>query len=190
MTNIIKSYLDDFAKSSIEFSKKYNPNLIDKCIDFINKKAREIIKGNMGFVDDNIVFKWARDYFNDDVYSFELAQEEQKKQQAEQNKINFELKQQEIKKEQQKKQRQEIFSDPNSLFFGLDDELDTSKEQQKEEKQEIQTTLKIKDYQEQAELFLEEEPEENSDVIFDDEIEEIDEIEEEGEENNALLHIF
>lgn len=201
MTQAIQTYLEDFAKTSIEFQKKYDVSKIENCINFIMKQAKEFLKSKNGYIEDNIVFKWARDYFNDDIFAQEQAEQEKLKKEQEQRKIEQEEKlkqQQELKKQEEiKKAKNEMFNDPNSLFFGLDEEpagVKTTEPKEKEVKQEIkeqvkqtQTTIKIADLfssdidDEQENLFLEEEPFENEDVIFDDE---------QGEEENEPLYIF
>lgn len=200
MTQAIQTYLEDFAKTSIEFQKKYDVSKIENCINFIMKQAKEFLKSKNGYIEDNIVFKWARDYFNDDIFAQEQAEQEKIKKEQEQRKLQQEQKikqQQELKKQEEiKKAKNEMFNDPNSLFFGLDEEpteIKTTEPKEKEVKQEIkeqvkqtQTTIKIadlfsSDIDDEENLFLDEEPFENEDVIFDDE---------QGEEENEPLYIF
>lgn len=76
MTQAIQTYLEDFAKTSIEFQKKYDVSKIENCINFIMKQAKEFLKSKNGYIEDNIVFKWARDYFNDDIFAQEQAEQE------------------------------------------------------------------------------------------------------------------
>ena len=54
-----------------------------RCFEFINKKAREVIKGGAGFVDDPTVFEWAEDYFRqDDKAQIERQAKQEKEQKA------------------------------------------------------------------------------------------------------------
>lgn len=80
MKDVILDYLnkqclkDDFLKKYFDKAK------IDGCIEHINAEARNVIKGNSGYIADEVVFKWARDYFVDEIY---LGKTQETKQQVE-----------------------------------------------------------------------------------------------------------
>ncbi len=80
MKDVILDYLnkqclkDDFLKKHFDKAK------IDGCIKHINAEARKVIKGNSGYIADEVVFKWARGYFVDEIY---LGKTQETKQQVE-----------------------------------------------------------------------------------------------------------
>lgn len=95
MEKIILDYLtnqclkDDFLKKHFDKAK------IDGCIEHINAEARKVIKGNSGYIADEVVFKWARDYFVDEIY---LGKTQETKKQVEEVVQEEELEQKAIKK--------------------------------------------------------------------------------------------
>lgn len=72
MTEIIKEYLETQAEKDAALKASYNPNVIEKCVEYIYKKAEETARSS-GFairgglrgvkIEDAVVYKWARDYF-------------------------------------------------------------------------------------------------------------------------------
>jgi hypothetical protein len=80
MKDVILDYLtnqclkDDFLKKHFDKAK------IDGCIEHLNAEARKVIKGKSGYIADEVVFKWARDYFVDEIY---LGKTQETKQQVE-----------------------------------------------------------------------------------------------------------
>lgn len=95
MKDVILDYLtnqclkDDFLKKHFDKAK------IDGCIKHINAEARKVIKGNSGYIADEVVFKWARDYFVDELY---LGKTQETKKQVEDAVQEEELEEKAIKK--------------------------------------------------------------------------------------------
>lgn len=67
LTEPIKKYCEELAKTDVNFATHYNPDKISACCDYINNQARKIIKCGCGFIEDPVVYKWARDYFYGDT---------------------------------------------------------------------------------------------------------------------------
>lgn len=61
----ITKYLEGQAKKDPCFSAKYDASKLDACVSSIVDKARKELKGANGCVQDAVVYKWARDFFND-----------------------------------------------------------------------------------------------------------------------------
>ena len=79
MKETIKSYLDGFALYDECFKAKYDTEMLDKCIDFIYSKAKELAKDKEYIaIEDDTVFKWARDYFNDGIANKEKEEKSPK----------------------------------------------------------------------------------------------------------------
>lgn len=72
MTEIIKEYIETQAEKDAALKASYNPEVIEKCVEYIYKKAEETARSS-GFairgglkgvkIEDAVVYKWARDYF-------------------------------------------------------------------------------------------------------------------------------
>ena len=75
MKGIIKEYLESQARIDPCFKEKYKAELIDRCIKYIWKLAKEIANNskdkNCIAIKDEEVFKWSRDYFNDEIWKKE-----------------------------------------------------------------------------------------------------------------------
>lgn len=67
LTEPIKKYCEELAKTDVNFASHYNPDKISACCDYINNQARKIIKHGGGFIEDPVVYKWARDFFYGDT---------------------------------------------------------------------------------------------------------------------------
>ena len=76
LTEQIKKYCEELAKTDVNFASHYNPDKISACCDYINNQARKIIKCGCGFIEDPVVYKWARDFFYGDTEEPAINQDE------------------------------------------------------------------------------------------------------------------
>lgn len=60
---IIQDYLEEQLAFDAALRDKYSASAMDKCIEYINGKAKEALNNKDGFIDDPTVFHWAREYF-------------------------------------------------------------------------------------------------------------------------------
>ena len=67
LTDPIKKYCEELAKTDVNFASHYNPDKIASCCNYINQQARKVIKSGSGFIEDPVVYKWARDFFYGDT---------------------------------------------------------------------------------------------------------------------------
>jgi len=82
---ILATYLKDQAKQDENFAKKLNLDWIQECTEYIQEQAEEYNKDKVNclWIDSPIVFKWARDFFNEDVHQKNVEKEEKEKAEAE-----------------------------------------------------------------------------------------------------------
>ena len=78
MKEIIKNYLEEQCKSDTYLAEKYKDTLIDGCIEYINKMAREELGGKNGALKDEVVYHWAREYYVDGIAEKEMSKKVQK----------------------------------------------------------------------------------------------------------------
>ena len=78
MKEIIQNYLEEQCKIDPCLAEKYKDTLIGGCVDYINKMAREELKSQNGYIADEVVFHWAREYFVDGIAEKEKAEKVQK----------------------------------------------------------------------------------------------------------------
>ena len=78
MKEIIKNYLEEQCKVDPCLAAKYKDTLIGGCVDYINKMAREELKGINGYIENEVVYHWAREYFVDGIAEKEKAEKVQK----------------------------------------------------------------------------------------------------------------
>lgn len=74
MENAVKIYLENLAATVPAFAEKYDPKKIQLCLKFIIDCAKEILNGKNGNVDDEVCYKMARDYFEDELWKEEKAE--------------------------------------------------------------------------------------------------------------------
>ena len=74
MKKIIKCYLEEQCKVDPCLAEKYKDTLIDGCIEYINKMAREELGGKSGAIKDEVVYHWAREYYVDGIAEKEKAE--------------------------------------------------------------------------------------------------------------------
>ena len=78
MKEIIKNYLEEQCKVDPCLAEKYKDTLIDGCIEYINKMAREELKSQNGYIADEVVYHWAREYYVDGIAEKEKSEKVQK----------------------------------------------------------------------------------------------------------------
>lgn len=78
MKEIIKNYLEEQCKVNPCLAEKYKDTLIDGCIEYINKMAREELKSQNGYIADEVVYHWAREYYVDGIAEKEKSEKVQK----------------------------------------------------------------------------------------------------------------
>lgn len=71
MKEVILDYLKKQSKVDAGLQSNFigNEDKIDGCISYIQECARKELKSTSGFIQDEVVYKWARDYFNDKLYT-------------------------------------------------------------------------------------------------------------------------
>jgi hypothetical protein len=67
MKEVIKNYLEEQCKVDPCLAEKYKDTLLNGCIEYINKMAREELGGKSGAIKDDVVFHWAREYYVDGI---------------------------------------------------------------------------------------------------------------------------
>lgn len=63
----VKAYLEEQIKTDTALAAVYNPGKIRQCFTYITDQARKVANGNLYFADDAEVWKWARDYYLEEV---------------------------------------------------------------------------------------------------------------------------
>ena len=63
----VKAYLEEQIKNDTALASVYNPEKIKQCFTYITDQARKAASGNSYFADDAEVWKWARDYYIEEV---------------------------------------------------------------------------------------------------------------------------
>jgi len=63
MRTAIKEYLEKQIKNDTALSEKYDPEKMDKCTEYITDLAKKQLVGKPGYIEDAVVYKWARDFF-------------------------------------------------------------------------------------------------------------------------------
>lgn len=63
MRTAIKEYLEKQIKNDTALSEKYDPEKMDKCSEYITDLAKKQLGGKPGYIEDAVVYKWARDFF-------------------------------------------------------------------------------------------------------------------------------
>lgn len=63
----IKQYFEEIIKTDPAIAAVYDEKKLKDCCSYIFKQARKAISGSSGFVADEVVFKWARDFMLGDI---------------------------------------------------------------------------------------------------------------------------
>ena len=78
MKEIIQKYLEEQCKVDPCLAEKYKDTLIGGCVDYITKMAKEELNGKNGYLENEVVYHWAREYFVDGIAEKEKAKKVQK----------------------------------------------------------------------------------------------------------------
>ena len=78
MKEIIQNYLEEQCKVDPCLAEKYKDTLINGCMEYINKMAREELNSKNGFIENEVVYHWAREYYVDGLAEKEKAEKVQK----------------------------------------------------------------------------------------------------------------
>lgn len=65
LNEALKKYLEEEAERDPLFRAKFDAEKIGKCAEYVTAEAKKHLSGKSGAVEDMLVFKWARDFFND-----------------------------------------------------------------------------------------------------------------------------
>lgn len=65
MKEILEQYLTEQAEKDPAFAEKFDAKKMSACVSYVTERARKHLQGKNGAVEDTIVYKWARDFFND-----------------------------------------------------------------------------------------------------------------------------
>lgn len=105
MKDIILDYLKKQSEVDIGLKNNFDEKYINDCVDYICSQARKEIKGSSGYIADEVVYKWARDYFVDEIYKNKTEKKNESEKVQPEEKKNEPEKQEEkiIEKEQKKK---------------------------------------------------------------------------------------
>ena len=64
---IVKRYLDEQSTKDEALRALYVPSKIKDCFKYITEQARKQAVNRCAFVDDAVVYKWARDYYLEEL---------------------------------------------------------------------------------------------------------------------------
>lgn len=67
MKDALKKYFDDLIKNDTALKAVYTEGKLDECVSYIISQARKKLNNKNGYVEDSIVFKWARDFYLGDT---------------------------------------------------------------------------------------------------------------------------
>lgn len=111
--SVISKYLTETMTKDLSLRNNFIPNMEKKCFDFIYENARKQKKGNCAVIEDKIVFKWIRDYYNDGIAVKDQAKiKEAEEKQRQKNEKLKEKKLKEEKKLLREKKLKEFYSKP------------------------------------------------------------------------------
>lgn len=77
---VIMNYLESVMKFDTNFREVFVPGMEKECFNYIYENARKLKHGNCAMIEDNVVFKWARDFYNDGIALKELEEKKAKEQ--------------------------------------------------------------------------------------------------------------
>ena len=79
MKEKIINYLEEQCKIDAYLAEKYKDTMIDGCMKYIEDMARKELQSKNGWIDDDVVYHWAREYYVDGIAEKEKAKNVQKK---------------------------------------------------------------------------------------------------------------
>ena len=63
----LKKYFEDIIKTDNAISAVYDETKIDACANYIISQAQKQVTGKCAVVSDEVVYKWARDFYLGDI---------------------------------------------------------------------------------------------------------------------------
>mgnify|MGYP002624967430 CR=1 FL=1 len=63
----VKKYLDDLSEKDECLRTLYLPSKIKDCFRYITEQARKKAVNNCAMIEDSVVYKWARDYYIEEL---------------------------------------------------------------------------------------------------------------------------
>lgn len=67
MKNAIKNYFEELIKTDDSIKAVYQESKLDGCCSYIQEQARKKLNGKNGYVSDEVVYHWARDFMLGDI---------------------------------------------------------------------------------------------------------------------------
>lgn len=61
----IQKYLEEQCKVDAYLAEKYKDTMLKGCVEYINEMARKELESKSGFLENEVVYHWAREYFVD-----------------------------------------------------------------------------------------------------------------------------
>ena len=78
MKEKIQAYLEEQCKTDPCLAEKYKDTMINGCMKYIEDLARKELESKNGWIDDDVVYHWAREYYVDGIAEKEKAEKVQK----------------------------------------------------------------------------------------------------------------
>ena len=78
MKEKIQAYLEEQCKIDPCLAEKYKDTMINGCMKYIEDLARKELESKNGWIDDDVVYHWAREYYVDGIAEKEKAEKVQK----------------------------------------------------------------------------------------------------------------
>ena len=74
----IQKYLEEQCKVDAYLAEKYKDTMLKGCVEYINEMARKELESKSGFLENEVVYHWAREYYVDGIAEKEKAEKVQK----------------------------------------------------------------------------------------------------------------
>ena len=78
MKEKIQAYLEEQCKSDPCLAEKYKDTMISGCMKYIEDLARKELESKNGWIDDDVVYHWAREYYVDGIAEKERSEKVKK----------------------------------------------------------------------------------------------------------------
>lgn len=77
---IIHDYIQSVRENDTALQNSFIEGMDKECFSYIRENARKQSQGDCAMIEDNVVFKWARDFYNDGIALKELEEKKAKEQ--------------------------------------------------------------------------------------------------------------
>lgn len=64
---VVKKYMDEQVRRDEALRTLYVPSKIKDCFEYVSEQAKKMAVNGCAMVEDSLVFKWARDYYLDEL---------------------------------------------------------------------------------------------------------------------------